>query len=321
MSIFQDNFFGILGALISMLCFGLADSLWKIPVQAFGALRSVLFRNVFVVLFVLPYFLWGYQEAFVPLQAVLATFLISLFSYLGLYFFAKSIKNGLTSVMVPVTGLNTLVTLLISIFSHDPGVNWIVGGGVLFAFSGLFLLNINLKDGRFRLVFQHDKGLKYALACALCWGISFAYSYFAVAFTGPVLFTILQEVTILCLALIHFLIAQLFLLRTENPYAKGLNVFDISLQAPQRFGFSPAWRQNWLIYVLIGILGGVGAIFNVSALDKASINTVTGLVCMAPVISVLFGQLYYGEKLTGQQKSAVFLIICGVFLISYFRYY
>jgi drug/metabolite transporter (DMT)-like permease len=68
-------------------------------------------------------------------------------------------------------------------------------------------------------------------------------------------------------------------------------------------------------------LGALGAIFNVNALDMASINTVTGIVAIGPVISVLFGQLYYGEKLTGQQKSAVFLIITGVFMVAYFRYY
>jgi drug/metabolite transporter (DMT)-like permease len=56
-------------------------------------------------------------------------------------------------------------------------------------------------------------------------------------------------------------------------------------------------------------------------LDKASINTVTGIVVIAPVISVFFGQLYYGERLSLQQKIAIFFIIAGVFVISYFRYY
>ncbi len=320
-SLFQDNFYGIIAALISMICFGFADSLWKIPVSAFGAARSVFFRNVFVILTVLPYYLLSEKKTFIAEQAVWATFLISILSYLGLFFFAKSIKNGLTSVMVPVSSLNTLVTLMISIYSFDSEINFLVLTGVSMALFGLFLLKFNFKGGRIEYVFINDKGLKYALAAALCWGISFAYSYYTVTFTGPALFTILQEFTILIFALVHVLVLQLFLKKGDNPFKKGFGVFDPQPAKSGNFRFAQAWKQNWLIFLLIGLFGGVGSIFNVNALDKASINTVTGLVVVAPVISVMFGQLYYGEKLTRQQKVAVFLIITGVFVISYFRYY
>jgi drug/metabolite transporter (DMT)-like permease len=321
MSLFQDNIYGILWALISMVCFGIADSLWKIPVQTFGAVRSVLFRNFFVVLAVMPYFLFSQGKEFILLQSIWATLLISILSYLGLFFFARSIRRGLTSVMVPVTGLNTLVTLLISIFSFDSEVNLIVSGGFFLALSGLFLLKFNLKHGKLKHVFVNDNGLKYALACALCWGISFAYSYYAIAFTGPVLFTLLQEVTIFFLALCHFLMLQLFLIRTGSPLEKGLGILRYEVNKPMKWSFTQPWRQNVFVFILIGVMGALGAIFNVNALDMASINTVTGIVAIGPVISVLFGQLYYGEKLTGQQKSAVFLIITGVFMVAYFRYY
>lgn len=304
-----------------MVCFGFADSLWKIPVYAFGAARSVLYRNVFVIITVLPYFLLSEQKSYISIQAVWVTLGIGIIGYLGIFFFAKAVKYGMTSVVVPVSSLNTLVTLLISIFTFDAELNLIVISGVIVALVGLFLLKMNLVNGRFQFVFINESGIWYGLLAAICWGIGFAYSYYAVTFTGPALFTILQEITILVLALLHVLILQLFLRKSENPFKRGFGLFDPQKKVNGKAVISQAWKQNWLIYLLIGLFGGVGSIFNVRALDQASINTVSGLVVMAPIISVMFGQLYYGEKLTRQQKLAVFFIISGVFVVSYFRYY
>jgi drug/metabolite transporter (DMT)-like permease len=88
-----------------------------------------------------------------------------------------------------------------------------------------------------------------------------------------------------------------------------------------KWKLSRQWKQYSFVIGLIGFLGAIGSLFNTIALDKASINTVTGIVVIAPVISVFFGQLYYGERLSLQQKIAVLFIISGVFVISYFRYY
>jgi len=129
------------------------------------------------------------------------------------------------------------------------------------------------------------------------------------------------ESIILILAGSHSLILQFLNRGSSNPFKKNMGVWEDFSKTGGKFKFSMQWKKQWMVIATIGILGAIGTIFNSIALDKASINTVTGIVVIAPLISVVFGQVYYGEVLTKQQKWAIFLIMAGVFVISYFRYY
>jgi drug/metabolite transporter (DMT)-like permease len=195
------------------------------------------------------------------------------------------------------------------------------------------MLKVNLKDGKLEFVILKESGLRFAMLAALFWGFSFGYSYYAVTFTGPALFAVLLEGIILVLAGIHILTLQFFFRTSTNQFRKNMGIFEDKaapslkaengIETKEKGGlrFTRQWQQNWMVIMLIGVLGAIGTIFNTIALDKASINTVTGIVAVAPIISVIFGQAYYGEILTRQQKFAVLFIIAGIFIISYFRYY
>lgn len=316
-----------------MICFGFADSLWRGPTQVFGAARTILFRNFFVLSVVLPYYLFTERRSFISTDAVLATFGISVLSYLGLYFFAKATKAGLTSVVVPVSSTNTLFTLLLHIIILDNAlINGIAGFGIGLTALGLIMLKVNWRNGKLDLAILKESGFRYALLAALFWGVSFGYSWFAVTFVGPALFSLIQEGIILVLAAGHSFVLLYLNSTSENRFKRQLGLFedqserDIDTEKGQistrsKWKLSRQWKQYSFVIGLIGFLGAIGSLFNTIALDKASINTVTGIVVIAPVISVFFGQLYYGERLSVQQKIAIFFIISGVFVISYFRYY
>lgn len=289
---------GLLAASISMICFGFADSLWKVPSTAMGPARTIFFRNLFVLVVVIPYFLLSEPRNYIAPNAIWAAIVIGVVAYFGLYFLARATMTGLTSVVIPVTGANTLITLLLSIVTLEAQVNWISAGGITATIIGLVMLKINYRNGRLEFVLLKDNGLRYAMLAALFWGVSFAYSYYAVTFTGPALFTLILETVILITSFFHILLVE-----RNMPYS------SVNL------------RQSLPIIGTVAFLGGFGSIFNTIALDKASINSVTGIVALAPFISVVFGQAMYGEHLTRQQKWAVFLIITGIFVISYFRYY
>lgn len=304
-----------------MLCFGLADSLWKLPSQIFGAAKTILFRNLLVFFFVLANFLLSEKKAYIPSDFLLATLGISILSYLGLYSFARATQAGLTSVVVPVSAASALFTLVLHIIVLDHAqINSLTAVGLGVTVLGLLMLKINWKSGKLSLAVLNDGGYRYALLAALFWGLSFGYSWFAVTFVGPPLFTFIQESTILGLAALHTLV--LFLIR-RNEKSSPNESSDIpssaGLSSPKPW--SGSIRFTGVYIVLIAVFGFLGTKYNTIALDKASINTVTGLVVLAPAISVLFGRYFYGERLSFQQKWAVFLVIIGVFIISYFRYY
>jgi uncharacterized membrane protein len=297
-SLFQDDSLGLIASVIAMIFFGFADSLWKVPTFSMGPARTIFYRNLFVLLVVIPYFIVSEKKTYISTNAIWVTLLIAIAGYAGLYFFARAIKTGYTSIVVPVTGANTLITVLISIWTLEASLNWISLFGILITILGISMLKFNLKNGRISLILLKDNGLRFAFLSALLWGISFAYTYYAVTFTGPALFTLILESVILIVSGVH-------------------GYFEDGSIIPK---FSSV-KRIWPVLALIGILGATGSIFNTIALDRASINTVTAIVALAPAISVVFGQTYYGERLTLQQKIAVFLIITGVFVISYFRYH
>ena len=320
---FQDNPVGIWASIISMLCFGLADSLWKLPTQIFGAAKTILFRNLIVFFLVLANFLLSEKKAYIPADFLFATLGISILSYLGLYSFARATQSGLTSVVVPVSAASALFTLVLHIIVLDHAqVNTMTAIGLVVTILGLLMLKVNWKSGRFSLAVLKDGGYRYALLAALFWGLSFGYSWFAVTFVGPPLFTLIQEFTILVLAAGHTLVIYL-IRRNEKPAELFVNPSSPapSVELPSPQPWSTSIRFTGIYIILAAVFGFVGTKYNTIALDKASINTVTGLVVLAPVISVFFGRYFYGDRLSAQQKWAVFLVIAGVFVISYFRYY
>lgn len=306
-----------------MLCLGLADSFWKIPAQALGAARTIFFRSFFVLLVVVPYFLFSEKKSYLSPDAVLATLGISVLSYLGLYFFARATRSGLTSVVVPVTASSALFTLLLHIITLDNAtMNAAAATALAITMAGLGLLKFNWRGGRLHLAVLKEGGLRFALLAAVFLGISLGYAWFAVTFVGPPLFSLIQESVILLLAGLHSFCYNCYNSRSENHFLNRMGIFE-PCEPESRFPwmFSLQLKQNLFYLALIGVLGSLGSVFRTIALDKASINTVTGIVVMAPVISVFFGRLYYGERLSTQQLLAVFLIIAGVYGISYFRYY
>lgn len=263
-----------------------------------GPARTIFYRQLFVLTVVIPFFIFSEKKTYIATNAIYATIFIAFAGYAGLYFFAKAIKNGLTAIVVPVSGANTLITVLVSIWTLEAKLNWISQLGIFITLLGLTMLRINWQNGRFQIMVGKDSGFRFAILAALFWGVSFAYTYYAVTFTGPALFTLILETIILVMSGIHAFWEEKTILPSEAVV-----------------------KRVWPILALIGLLGGTGSIFNTIALDRASINTVTGIVALAPAISVVFGLTYYGEKLSLQQKWAVFLLIAGVFVISYFRYY
>lgn len=306
-----------------MLCFGLADSLWKLPTQIFGAAKTLLYRNLLVFFFVLINFLLSEKKAYIPTDFLFATLGISILSYLGIYAFARATQAGLTSVVVPVSAANALFTLVLHIVVLDHAqVNTLTAIGLVVTVIGLLMLKINWQSGKLSLAVLNDGGYRYALLAAIFWGLSFGYSWFAVTFVGPPLFTLIQESTILVLAALHTLVIYLVKKNEKAPeLAMETHEHAKANDLPSPKPWKGPIRFTGVYIVLIAVFGFLGTKYNTIALDKASINTVTGLVVLAPVISVFFGRYFYGERLSGQQKWAVFLVIAGVFAISYFRYY
>lgn len=293
---FQENSVGLWASFVSMVAFGIADSFWKPPIWELGPVKTIFYRNLIIVPIV-----WGIlymMEGEIKIKwgdPVRYALIISAFSYLGLYFFSKSQEKGMISVVVPVSSLNTMITMLVSIITLQGAINNISLVGIIVALLGMVLIKPG-NTGRDWMSSQ--TGFRFALVCAVFWGYSYAYNYLVVTFTGIYLFSVILETSILVLSGLHLIVSrQSFLanIKTNSSAFSGL--------------------------LIIGLIGALGTTAMNMGLDKAAINTVCGIVSLAPIISVAIGVLYYKEKLTIKQSLAILLIFSGIFTIAYFRHY
>lgn len=299
LKLFYDNTSGIIAALLSMLFFGIADSFWKVPVKSMGAAKTIFYRNLLVVALVGIFFVGGNAKSYFNTDAIKATILLSAISYLGLYFFAKAQGIGKVSIVVPISNMNTLVPLLLSVIMLEKTINALAVIGILTALLGLVLIKVQIiEQGKLVWKVIWETGTRFALLAALFWGVSYGFAYLAVAFTGVALFSLMLETIILTFSFGHLLLTR------------------------KKLGFSDEeFKLNFKYLILIGVFGALGTLFNTYALDNASLNTVFGIVSLAPVISIIIGRTVFKESMLMQQKIGTMLIILGIFTVAYFRNY
>lgn len=297
--LFSDNTSGIIAAVLSMLFFGIADSFWKIPVRTLGPAKTIFFRNLLVVVLVGIFFIGGNTKNYFNSDAIKATLILSAISYLGLFFFAKAQGTGKISIVVPISNTNTLIPLLLSVVILEKTLNNIAIAGLIITILGLFLIKVQIfEQGTIVWKVIWETGTRFALLAALFWGLSYGFAYVAVAFTGVALFSIMLESIILLLSLGH------------------------TLMSGESLGFSDEeFKLNFKYIIVVGIFGALGTLFNTYALDNASINTVCGILTLAPFISIIIGRTVFKEQVLPQQKIGTFLIIAGIFVVAYFRNY
>jgi uncharacterized membrane protein len=178
-------------------------------------------------------------------------------------------------------------------------LNNIAIAGLIITILGLFLIKVQIfEQGTIVWKVIWETGTRFALLAALFWGLSYGFAYVAVAFTGVALFSIMLESIILLLSLGH------------------------TLMSGESLGFSDEeFKLNFKYIIVVGIFGALGTLFNTYALDNASINTVCGILTLAPFISIIIGRTVFKEQVLPQQKIGTFLIIAGIFVVAYFRNY
>jgi transporter family protein len=68
--------------------------------------------------------------------------------------------------------------------------------------------------------------------------------------------------------------------------------------------------------VLTGVLGYLGVVFFISALESGKVSVVAPLTAVYPAITVFLGVVFLGERLSPLQVAGAALALVGVMLLS-----
>lgn len=283
---------GIIFGIIAMLGFGISNALVSVPAKNIGILRTMFIRGIFSSLMLFLILLFFLSETNFSFNYILIAVIIAIIGYVPLATFFKAIKLGKVGIVTPIANSSVIFTVLLSIIFLKESLLATQILAILLIVTGIILTSINFKDLRNSNLFNVSSGIPYALVSAILWGVVFFLLKIPVNVLGPFLTSFIIEFGILIFSILH------------------IKVANDSLIFPSR---------KMLIHIFfIAFFAIIGSLFFNLGIKISSVSIIAALTFSSPLISTLYGKLVYKEKLNAVQYSALFLILLGIILVSYF---
>jgi len=276
---------GVIFGFLSMIGYGLSNSISKQPIQKIGVTKTIFYRNVFtsIILFVLILFnrnqIWS-------IKFIIFTILISILGYFALVFFFKSIKIGKVGVVVPVANSSIIITVFLSIIFFKENLSIQKISSLILIILGVILISVNISDFKKSNIFKFSSGVPYSLVTMILWGLTFFLLKIPVNVIGPILSVFIIEFGIVIFS--------------------GISNKDFTLPDKKTLG----------TIFLIAILGAIGILFFSFGISIYDVSIVATISSANPLISTFYGLFVFKEKLSMKQYLATFLIIFGLIVIS-----
>ncbi len=279
---------GIIFGLISMLGFGLGNALSKIPTQKLGAKKTVFLRNVFISL-ILIIVLFFFFPLTISFYYIVIALLLSLIGYIAIVTFFAALKVGKVGVVSPIGNSAVIFTVIFSIIFFNETLNSLQLISISLIVLGIILISIDFSDIKNSDLFKIASGVPLALLTCLFWGILWSFIKIPVSILGPVLTSLILEFGIVIFSGIHLKIKK------------------------EKFGID----KNFLgLIIIIALFTAAGTLFFNFGLSVAKISIVAPLAFANPLVSALYGRIFFKEKLSFIQWMGVLLIVLGIILIS-----
>lgn len=286
----------IVFSFIAMLGFGLETGVEKKFSKQLGAVKLIIFRNIFVVAFTFIALVYFINTVTFDIKYLFFGVFISIASYGGIFFFLKALCLGKVGLVSPIVGTRGLLSSFIGIIFFREILTSIQMISILVVFIGIVLSTINFKDFKNSNLLSKKSGIPYAILAAIFWGITFPLFSIPAAVLGAFLFTFILESSILFASLIHSKVLCISVKNNSTPF-----------------------KQNFVGLLVIGLLGSLGSVFMNLAYATGQISSVSTILSCVPLVALLYGWLVYKEKMKTKQYIAVVLMVIGIVGLSFFK--
>lgn len=284
---------GFLYILFSSAFYGFSNAYWKKAIQDAPFLQVIFSRGLYTTSFFgLCYFAdfqWGIftpwlgeRPAFTAGELTLSIGLC-VFSFFGLYFFVRSLKTEAVSLVSPISSIN-LFGLLTAVLFLGETWGFAYSMATLCVVGGVFLLFQS--DWHFSSISSFLKALGGSILASFFWGVSYSLFKYPVAWLGVLPFSFLLE---LCVTLC----VGVFLLIQKQKWQQ-------IPQAPIR------------ILALCIMLGSI--LLNI-AYKTATITQIIFVSKSQLVLTLVFGQILYREKLKPLKLLGIALLLLSIYIV------
>jgi len=283
---------GIIFGFLSMLGYGLANAITKVPATKLGSRKAIFFRGIVVSAILLIILIFYLPEInFSPAYIIIALG-ISVLGYAALVFLYTALKLGKIGIVTPIAGSAVLYTVLFSIIFFKETLTRIQVFSILLIIIGVIFISTNFRDLRNSHLFKISSGIPFAFATSILWGLVYFLFKIPVNILGPILTSFLIEFGVTVLSGIHLKLSKI------------------------DFKFS---NKKMLVYVLfLGIFVAAGTLFYNLGIKFSDVSIIAAISFSNPLIATLYGKFVFKERLRMIQYGAIMLIMAGIVMISYF---
>ena len=269
-------------ALLSMIFFGVSDALWRPTVSKYSYNSIVFSRTIVSSLALLLFAILFEEYKSVSYSYYLMVFFFGSMASFAFMFLIKAFEYASTSIVITLNSATLIVTQITSFLFFDEKVIW---GNYILVFSLILAAILMLNNLSFKL----NKGIKYALASSVLFGVAYPLLSIPVIHIGNYQTAFVQEITLLFWILIYVYKNR----SIERPKV----LFNKSV-------------------ITLGMLSSVGLSFLFYAYSFMEVYKVHLISSFYPIPALLIAFLCYKEKLSKVQVVGMLLSLLSTFLIG-----
>lgn len=281
---------GILFGIISMVTYGFTDLISSLLTKRYNITRLTFWYFVLsgIILGAISFLFFKLPKVSL-LQVILLAF-TSLVSVVALLSFFKGLKIGKLSIIAPISGAWSIITVLIGVMLFGESLTVMQSVGVALAILGTVLTSFKMRDLLAPRLRNLAPGSDYAIITMLLWGVFYA----GIGILSKQLGWIWPVFVTTILSAVILLVYALF------------NGTDLS--------FPSKGTKLIVLWMIIGTIAF--STYGISA-NYGNVSLVSPIVASAPFIAVIAARLLLKEKLEVNQIIGIALILVGIFLIAY----
>ncbi len=281
---------GILLALLSSLLWAIADSSAAFCSRKGDELTTLFWSHILgFPLYAALYFILrpafdmtAFQLLLILLAAIIMT--------AGAYYFYRGLRIGEVSVVTPISASNTVLIILLSLVFFREHISLIEILEILLIILGVFMISTN-KNSLKKLFSLSAPGTKEALLTVFLWGIGFF--------------------------MVVYVLKQAYWFFPMFLFFTFICIFSFIQASVMRVDVLRGMRKSLTLPLLVLAGAIVFADFAyATSLTLEKVALVSPLSNTYPLFVIMFGYLFYKERLDLIQKCGAAFIIGGLILLS-----
>jgi drug/metabolite transporter (DMT)-like permease len=293
-------------ALMCGLSYGI-NNIWtnRVPSELSG--RLVFYRSflVFLINCVLTFVLWKLLPDVFPVHfewvAVIQNFFLASFLFVGLIFLFKGLEVGPVSIVGSLIGSSGIISAFLASLIYGEILTGTKVFGIIFGVFCLFLISVDFKN--IKSLLSQKNGIIYGIITFFIFGIGFTLTRPLIIALGPILFSVIVELTNSFWAVIYL-------------YFTNKNIFEsdkkINFKAPLF-----VYRKNFSYLLISAGLVSIAGISQNFALTSGSVSIIEPIIRSTITLSsVVLSVILLKEKLKLLEVIGLVGLVASLIMIG-----